>query len=315
MKNFNRFFIAAIVLALSSQRSNAQDVKFVTFDSTASYFTNPDSVAVRKAKVLNGLQDFATATPEFKKALNDAAADKEYKLNSIEYYTAEYIKVPFEQYRKILYDPSGLWIDNTYGDVDYNKKVVVLRKTTEGKEREARITAVKAAFTPKTGSAIATNNVELSKLVGKPAPDFTVKTLDGKSISMSSLKGKVVVMNFWFTLCRPCIEEIPTLNKFVEQYKNRKDIVFLAPECADATNEDVQKFLKRAPFSYQIGLGGKDAALKLYQAKVFPANFLIDKNGIVRNGYVGLNPVALDDLGKMISKLLEETTGNASGKK
>jgi peroxiredoxin len=191
---------------------------------------------------------------------------------------------------------------------------MVLRRTTP-EEKEKRMATVKAYYTPRSGTPIATNNVELSKLVGKPAPDFTVKTIDGKKISLKSLKGKVVVMNFWFTMCRPCVEEIPTLNKFVEKYKDRKDIVFLAPEVrAETTIEDVQKFLKRAPFAYQIALGGNDAA-KLYQAKVFPANFLIDKNGIVRNGYVGLNPVALDELGNMIPKLLDETPGQTKSKK
>ncbi|UKJ06788.1 TlpA family protein disulfide reductase [Solitalea lacus] len=314
MKTINKLLIAAFSLALSAQSSYAQTVKFVTIDSTKAYFKNADSIAARKTKALAGMEDLKKATPEFMKALNEAAKDKEFKLAEIKYYTAEYIQIPFEQYRKLLYDISGDWTDNTYGDIGYNKKAAVLRKTTP-EEKAKRVEAVRASYASKSGSPIATNNVELSKLVGQPAPDFTVKTLDGKEVSISSLKGKVVVMNFWFTMCKPCVEEIPTLNKFVEKYKDRKDIVFLAPECANATNEDVQKFLKRAPFSYQIVLGGKDAAMKQYQAKVFPANFLIDKNGIIRTGYVGLNPVALDDYGKMIPKLLEEAPVKVVNKK
>ncbi|SMO53750.1 TlpA family protein disulfide reductase [Solitalea koreensis] len=314
MKNFQKLLIVAFTLTLSVQSSYAQTVKFVTIDSTSASFRNPDAIADRKAKALAGMEDLKKANPEFMKALNEAAKDKDFKLAEIKYYTAEYIQIPFEQYRKLLYDISGDWADNTYGDMAYTKKACVLRKTT-AEEKAKRVEAVRASYASKSSSPIATNNVELSKLVGQPAPDFTVTTLDGKQVSLSSLKGKVVVMNFWFTMCRPCVEEIPTLNKFVEKYKDRKDIVFLAPECANATNEDVQKFLKRAPFSYQIALGGKDVAMKQYQSKVFPANFLIDKNGIVRNGYVGLNPVALDDYGKMIPKLLEEAPAKGASKK
>jgi hypothetical protein len=99
---------------------------------------------------------------------------------------------------------------------------------------------------------------------------------------------------------------MPTLNKFVDKYKNDKNVVFLAPEVLPATTvADVQKFLKRVPFNYQVALGGKDAAA-LYLAKVFPANFVIDKKGNVRMGYVGYNPFSLEELGKMIPKLIAE---------
>lgn len=315
MKYFNKLVVASVALTLSAQSSFAQTVKFVQFDSTSASFRSPDSIAARKAKALAGLEDLSKVSPEFMKALNEAAKDREFKLAEIQYYTAEYISVPFEQYRQLLFDPSGDWIDNTYGDMGYTKKAAVLRRTTP-EEKEKRIATVKAYYAPRTGTPIATNNVEVSKLVGKAAPDFTVTTLDGKKIKLKSLKGKVVLLNFWFTQCRPCVEEIPTLNKFVEKYKNRNDIVFLAPEVvAETTVEDVQKFLKRAPFAYQIGLGGREAAMKLYQAKVFPANFIIDKKGIVRMGYVGLSPVALADLEKMIPQLLDETSGNPISKK
>ena len=99
------------------------------------------------------------------------------------------------------------------------------------------------------------------------------------------------------------------------QYKGRKDIVFLAPEVAEGTVEDVQKFTKRIPFDYQVTLDGKKAAMELYQAKIFPANFLIDKKGIIRMGYVGNNPLGLAEISKMIPALLDETSGSVVSKK
>ena len=305
--------IVALALTIHAQNSVAQTVKFVTIDSSSASFRNPDSVAARKAKSLEGTTKLSTATPAFMKALNEAAAEKNFKLADMQYYTAEYISIPFEQYRKYLFDESGEWSEDSYGDIGYTKKAVVLRRSTP-EEREKKIAMLKGMYTPKAGTPMAKEMVEISKLVGKAAPDFTVNTMDGKKLSMKSLKGKVVVLNFWFTQCRPCIEEIPTLNKFVEKYKGNKDVVFLAPDVlAETSVEDIQKFLKRFPFAYQVAMGGKDAAAS-YQVKTCPANFIIDKNGIVRMGFVGLNPYSLAELGDMIPKLAEKSAGKTSGK-
>ena len=114
--------IAALALTLCVQNSQGQTVKFVTIDSTSASFKNPDSIAARKAKVLAGLENLAKVSPEFLKAYNEAARDKEFKLGEIAYYTPEYIKIPFEQYRKYSFEITGEWVDDTYTDIGYNKK-------------------------------------------------------------------------------------------------------------------------------------------------------------------------------------------------
>lgn len=304
MKKSSKLFIGVCAAFLACSEVNAQTVKFVTIDSTAAYFLNADSIATRKAKVLAGLTDLATATPEFKKSLNEAASDKNFKLTDLKYYTKEFIEIPFEQYRKISFDISGQWSEDSFIDIGYNRKVVVLRESTD-EEREKKVANLKGYFSAKTGTPIAQNEADINKMKGEMAPDFTVTTLDGKKISMSSLRGKVVVLNFWFTQCRPCVEEIPTLNAIAKKYEGRDDIVFLAPETVEkTTKEDIQKFLKRVPFAYQIALGGKEAAA-LYQARVFPANYLIDKNGKVQMGWVGLNPFSIAEMEKTIPTLLK----------
>src|SRR6476620_3780769 len=92
-------FMAAIGIAMCTQNSFAQNVKFVKIDSTAASFKSLDSIAARKAKALAGMEDLSKVTPEFMKALNESAKDKNFKLGEMLYYTAEYISVPFEQYR------------------------------------------------------------------------------------------------------------------------------------------------------------------------------------------------------------------------
>lgn len=71
------------------------------------------------------------------------------------------------------------------------------------------------------------SDVALKDLEGCQMPDFEAKTLAGKILSRKSLKGKIVVMNFWFIGCKPCVAELPALNKLVQHYK-AKDIVFIA---------------------------------------------------------------------------------------
>lgn len=61
-----------------------------------------------------------------------------------------------------------------------------------------------------------------SCLLGVAAPNFQASTLDNKKIELSKLKGQVVVLNFWFTRCQPCIEEMPGFNKLVDFYANKK---------------------------------------------------------------------------------------------
>lgn len=62
---------------------------------------------------------------------------------------------------------------------------------------------------------------------GNPAPDFALVDMKGKSISLSSLKGKVVFLDFWATWCKPCIAEMPNTHKLMEKFKDRTDVVFV----------------------------------------------------------------------------------------
>src|ERR1700721_19361 len=64
--------------------------------------------------------------------------------------------------------------------------------------------------------------------LGAPAPDFSLTSLDGKSYKLGELKGKTIVLNFWFTACMPCREEMPGLNELVKSYQNDRNVVFIA---------------------------------------------------------------------------------------
>lgn len=116
-----------------------------------------------------------------------------------------------------------------------------------------------------------------SCLRGVAAPDFQAVTLDGKRIQLSKLKGKVVVLDFWYTHCMPCIQEMPGFNKLVDYYAN-KNVVFISITF-DST-KDVKKFLTEQPFKFQI-IANNDT-IRRYIFKLisaWPYSIIINKEG------------------------------------
>jgi peroxiredoxin len=117
------------------------------------------------------------------------------------------------------------------------------------------------------------------------APPFKGITLDGKTVDFADLRGKVVVLNLWFINCPNCIEEIKLLNKVVDDYKDNKDVVFIG--LASNTKPDLEKFLKKNPFKYQIiPNAGQFMLFKYGEAKKngeyylgYPTHVVIDREG------------------------------------
>jgi peroxiredoxin len=120
--------------------------------------------------------------------------------------------------------------------------------------------------------------VEGGLQAGAPAPDFSIKGLDGKIYTLSQLKGKTVVLNFWFTACVPCREEIPGLNDLVKTYHDNPDVLFIAITFDEAAKVGV--FLKQQPFSYIVA-PGQASLIKSYGIAGYPTNVVIDKTGHV----------------------------------
>ncbi|MGI8556328.1 MAG: TlpA family protein disulfide reductase [Pyrinomonadaceae bacterium] len=116
-----------------------------------------------------------------------------------------------------------------------------------------------------------------------PAENFTVTSLDGKTISLEDLRGKVVVLTFWSTRCEICEAEIPKFNKIADKYAGQ-NVVFLGLSMENETK--IAEHLKRKPFNYTItpnSLGvimkyaEKDAAGNFNIA--YPSTFIIDQSG------------------------------------
>ena len=126
---------------------------------------------------------------------------------------------------------------------------------------------------------------EVDKLVGKKAPEFKARDLSGKSVSLSSFKGKPILLNFWATWCPYCREERPYLNSLHKEYKD-KGLVIIAVS-VDKSEETVRKFLKKMPLDFIILHDNDNAASGLYGVYSLPTSFTVDRNGIIKGKFLG----------------------------
>jgi peroxiredoxin len=141
-----------------------------------------------------------------------------------------------------------------------------------------------------------------SALLGTNAVEFSATDLKGKKYALANLKGKIVVLNFWFVECKPCVMEMPELNELVEEFKG-KEIVFLAIALND--KKQLKKFLKTTDFNYIIVPDGKSIA-NTYSVDGFPTNVIIDQNGIIQYVSTGIGPNNKANLLKAITNLLKK---------
>ena len=126
-------------------------------------------------------------------------------------------------------------------------------------------------------------------LKGKPLPDFVFKDISGNTYTPEDIKGKVVVINLWFTSCAPCIEEMPELNKLVKEYENNDAVLFLAL-ALDEKGPRLSKFLETHIFNYNIVPDSQDYIVEKLQVGIFPTHIVLDKNSNVVFTLAGYTP-------------------------
>ena len=137
-----------------------------------------------------------------------------------------------------------------------------------------------------------------TSLVNKPLKSFHLTDLNNKKWNSNELKGKVLVINFWFTACKPCIQEMPHLNKLVAE--NKDSVVFLGP--APENEAQVKKFLKKYSFDYTIIPSSLDY-INTMNIENFPTHLVVDKEGIIRQVFIGYAEDIQEKLQTEIDKL------------
>lgn len=121
--------------------------------------------------------------------------------------------------------------------------------------------------------------------VGHPAPDFALKDLDGNTVRLSDLRGKVVFINFWATWCPPCRAEMPEIEALHQEYKD-KGVVVIGVDIREPETT-VRQYIQQGGFSWTIVLDSTGEVAAEYQIAAIPTSFFVDKEGIIRAVNVG----------------------------
>jgi peroxiredoxin len=140
------------------------------------------------------------------------------------------------------------------------------------------------------------------RLPDRYPPDFTLPTLDGGSITLSHLKGKVVLINFWTTWCPPCREEMPSLERLYRHFKY-EDFTLLAVDIME-NPETVKRFARDYNLSFPILLDKQGEVSAKYAANAIPTTYIIDKQGKAVGKAIGPRKWDADHAKELIEELL-----------
>jgi thiol-disulfide isomerase/thioredoxin len=136
------------------------------------------------------------------------------------------------------------------------------------------------------------------------APDFTLKTIDGQEITLSELKGKAVLLDFWATWCGPCRESIPHLIQLYKTYReNGFEVIGISLDKGDAAV--VRNFAKSMDIPYPIVMATEETA-RDYRVTSIPTTFFIDKEGKIREKIIGFNSTIAQQMNSKIADLTAE---------
>jgi len=122
------------------------------------------------------------------------------------------------------------------------------------------------------------------EILGKPFPQF-VATSEKGNINNDSLIGKVVLINFWFEGCHPCVAEFGALNELAEQLKENKDFKFISFTWDDS--ETIKKVMEKYKLQYEVFQAPPGECKRLNQDSAYPTTMILDKHGIIRYWEMG----------------------------
>lgn len=152
------------------------------------------------------------------------------------------------------------------------------------------------------------NEIEATTLVkaGDPAPDFTVEMFDGSRVTLSDLRGKVVLLNFWATWCPPCREELTHVqSEIIDRFAGR-EFLFL-PVSREESRQTVAAFREKYGYEFPMGLDTSREIFDRYASNYIPRNFLIDADGKVVSATVGFEKSEFEELIRSIEATLAFT--------
>lgn len=133
----------------------------------------------------------------------------------------------------------------------------------------------------------AVQGADVAALTAKAAPDFTLEAVDGSHVTLSALKGKVVLLNLWATWCPPCVRETPRLVRVYDKYRDQGFIILGINTTYQDDRLKVKQFVRDKQVSYPVLLDMTDEFGQKYGARLLPTSYLIDRSGRIVSTKVG----------------------------
>lgn len=158
----------------------------------------------------------------------------------------------------------------------------------------------------------------MKKMISEPAVDFTLTDLNGKKVTLSDFKGKIVILDFWATWCVPCKASFPAMQMAVDKYKDDPDVKFLFIHTWERTADpaaDARAYIAGMKYDFRVLMDTKDPETKAnkvvadYHVSGIPAKFLIDGKGNIRFKLTGFNSsrqAAVDEISLMVDMVRSE---------
>ena len=151
------------------------------------------------------------------------------------------------------------------------------------------------------------------KMISKDAPAYELVNLDGEKVSSESLKGKVVIVDFWATWCGPCKASFPGMQKAVNKYKDRDDVAFVfidTWERVEDKEKNAAEFIASKEYTFNVLMDNDNAVVKSFGVSGIPTKFVVDKKGKIRFKSVGFSGND-DELVRELDMMIEMAGGGS----
>lgn len=145
------------------------------------------------------------------------------------------------------------------------------------------------------------SNAKVGVTEGNAAPDFELTTLDGEKMSLSDLKGKKVLVNFWATWCPPCRSEMPDMQQIYDEYDDDVVIAAVNLTSSESSVDTVESFVNELSLTFPILLDEKGKVNNEYEVLSYPTSYFIDEEGIIKTKFVGA--LSYDQMKKLIDDM------------
>lgn len=153
-------------------------------------------------------------------------------------------------------------------------------------------------------SAVLSLSVNANEMIGKPAPDFTLKSMAGKNTNLVEQRGNIIVLNFWASWCGPCRKEMPILQKFHDKYTDLGVQVWGVN--VEQENQAGRDFIKGIDVNFPIFFDESNTLSASYQVEAMPTTVIVDRNGAIRYVFRGYKDGYEKKYAKAIKKLIRE---------